>query len=499
VVGEPHRVRDLADRLLAAEGQESLRTVDAKRSLVAMRRQAVRAAEGAHEMRGRERGDRRQTRQRDRLGRVLVQILAGGPERGSGRRPPRVGLLGAGERHEEVSQCHVCLEPLARRPEAGECATGGCAVDDETLTRRRALRREVRHKARRWPMPILRILRRVRLTRRDHGERAAWKDDPAPAHRIAPGAAHIEAPLPVLVHMGRASGRRAWGIAVALDEHVAGQLRNHRLDIAAVRVQKVASRGSTPRMTELTEVVAGLRAVSLEELDERASLLRRVDNKYAVPRRAFLELVERLRADHDVLEINACRQFDYATVYFETRDLRCFRDHVESREPRFKARTRLYRDTEDCVFEVKLKCGDGETDKRQAKHPADQAEELTESALRCLHDAPDGAGIELHDRLAPALHTGFRRITLATREQSARLTCDIGIRLTSHDGKSVAMQDDLVLVETKSEDGESPADRALAELGAEQISLSKYRVGMSLVGGAPTEEPQPGSEYFAGS
>jgi hypothetical protein len=30
----------------------------------------------------------------------------------------------------------------------------------------------------------------------------------------------------------------------------------------------------------------------------------------------------------------------------------------------------------------------------------------------------------------------------------------------------------------------------------EQISLSKYRVGMSLVGGASTEERQPGAEYF---
>jgi hypothetical protein len=53
----------------------------------------------------------------------------------------------------------------------------------------------------------------------------------------------------------------------------------------------------------------------------------------------------------------------------------------------------------------------------------------------------------------------------------------------------------MILVETKSERGESPADRELAELGLEPISLSKYRVGMSLVGGGD-RAPQPGAELF---
>jgi hypothetical protein len=58
------------------------------------------------------------------------------------------------------------------------------------------------------------------------------------------------------------------------------------------------------------------------------------------------------------------------------------------------------------------------------------------------------------------------------------------------------MRPDLVLVETKTEDGRSPADRALAEMGYETISLSKYRVGMSRVGPDGARGSQPGSEYF---
>jgi hypothetical protein len=236
--------------------------------------------------------------------------------------------------------------------------------------------------------------------------------------------------------------------------------------------------------------------VSLRELDRRAALLRRVDNKYAVRREPFAELMERLLKDHEVLDIDGRREFVYASTYFETRDLRCFVDHVEGRLPRFKARTRLYVDSDTCVFEVKLKRSDDETDKRQLDYSPRDRGRVTPAARGCLDEALSDAGLELPDELEPSLETGFHRVTLAGRGGSERLTCDFGVRLSRPGGASVELRADTVLVETKSENGESPADRTLAEMGIESISLSKYRVGMSLVGGARTDEPQPGSELF---
>jgi hypothetical protein len=248
---------------------------------------------------------------------------------------------------------------------------------------------------------------------------------------------------------------------------------------------------------EIMGALGRFRGISLSELDERASLLRRVDNKYTVPHDTFLELLRRLSGDHDVLDMDGRREFAYQTVYFETPSLRCFCDHVEDRFPRFKARTRLYRDTRSCVFEVKLKAREDETDKRQVEHPPERTDELTEAARECLDSALDDAGIELHDPMEPRLKTGFRRITLAARGKPERLTCDIGVRLTAAAESAVAaMSADLVLIETKSEHGQSPADGVLSELGVDRISLSKYRVGMSLVGGARAAGRQPGSEYF---
>jgi len=57
----------------------------------------------------------------------------------------------------------------------------------------------------------------------------------------------------------------------------------------------------------------------------------------------------------------------------------------------------------------------------------------------------------------------------------------------------------VLLVETKTHGEEGRVNRALARMGVDEISLSKYRVGISLVGNASTDEAQPGSDLFAAS
>jgi hypothetical protein len=249
-------------------------------------------------------------------------------------------------------------------------------------------------------------------------------------------------------------------------------------------------------MADLDQLLDAFDGISLDDLEDRAALLRRVDNKYALPLGAFERLARRLSEDHQVLEIDGRRMFHYSTTYFETSDLRCFVDHVEDRVPRFKARSRLYEDTGECVFEVKLKRSDDETDKRQIDYEPAERRRLTDQARSCLNDALDRTGIEPPGDLSASLTTAFERVTLAARDGADRLTCDFGVRLIGGDDEAVSMQPDLVLVETKSEAGDSPADRELAQMRVEQISLSKYRVGMSTVGRAQRFGAQPGSELF---
>jgi hypothetical protein len=235
-------------------------------------------------------------------------------------------------------------------------------------------------------------------------------------------------------------------------------------------------------MKEIDEILGALPAVSLETMDERAALLRRTDTKYVLDENAFRELLHTLAPDHEVLEIDGCRRFAYKSVYFDTPDLRCFRDHVEDRLPRFKARTRTYEDTGHCVFEIKLKVGQGETDKRQIDYRPDQADQLDGRATECLRQALADIELEAPEQpLEASLRTSFTRITLAARTRSERVTCDLGIRLERPGAGSAGLRDGLVVVESKSEHGDSPADQALARRGVEPVSLSKYRTGIALL------------------
>jgi hypothetical protein len=236
--------------------------------------------------------------------------------------------------------------------------------------------------------------------------------------------------------------------------------------------------------TGLESLLGSFGTVDLEELDQRAALLHRVDVKYVADRDTFAALCERLRRDHEVLEIDRRRLFNYETVYFDTSELRCFHDHEQGRLPRFKARTRLYKDSNRCVFEVKMKVGDDETDKRQIDHPPGDRRTITEDSAAFLADTLRETGIEQPDGLEPSLRTSFRRATIVAATRPDRLTCDVDLQLARHE-ESARMEPGLVVLESKSENGKGPADKLLEELGAEPISLSKYRTGIELLAEQP--------------
>jgi len=70
------------------------------------------------------------------------------------------------------------------------------------------------------------------------------------------------------------------------------------------------------------------------ELDELDALQDRVDVKYVIEMDTFTALTEELRETHRVLEIDGRREFTYRTSYFDTPDLRVFRDHQQRRRGR---------------------------------------------------------------------------------------------------------------------------------------------------------------------
>jgi hypothetical protein len=232
--------------------------------------------------------------------------------------------------------------------------------------------------------------------------------------------------------------------------------------------------------------VRGFEPISLDELDGAAALQRRVDHKYLISREQFSQIAAGLRRDHRVLSIDGEQVFAYESVYFDTPSLRCYEDHVTGRRPRFKTRSRLYQAAGTCVFEVKLKRADGETDKRHLDQPVEAHGKLTPQAQEFLAATLSKAGLDAGE-FGPSLITSFVRATFGAG--SARTTCDFGVHLSLPDGPATQLREDLCLVETKSEDGRSPADRLLEEICAQPRSFSKYQTGIqALAKGGPDPE-----------
>ena len=224
--------------------------------------------------------------------------------------------------------------------------------------------------------------------------------------------------------------------------------------------------------------IEDLEPIGLEELDRRAALQRRTDQKYLLPRELMLELLGELAHDHLALEIDGRRRFAYESVYFDTPDLRCFFDHVEDRHPRFKIRTRLYVDSRRCEFEVKLTRSAGETDKRSIGHDPDRRETLSDEGRRL---AAELTGLAAPDELRPALRTEFTRVTLAAADEPERVTIDLGVTLSAVRHGRAELDAEHVLVESKTRDGDGRFDELMRARGIESTSLSKYRLGIGLL------------------
>ncbi|MFJ9614957.1 polyphosphate polymerase domain-containing protein [Streptomyces noursei] len=237
------------------------------------------------------------------------------------------------------------------------------------------------------------------------------------------------------------------------------------LPAAAVRAIGDAAQGAGP--------------ISLDELNERAALLARFDHSYLVPADTFRCIVGRLTDPHRpggpyrALAIDGRRAFRYHSVYYDTLELRSFHDHRQGRRLRFKIRERVYADTGERQFEIKLKGPRGDTVKRRrpltgAGTPLDpDCRGFLADTLRTAY------GIGAPAVLQPSLTTDYLRATFVA--DGERITCDAALVCDDlRTGRTVRCADDLVLVETKTTGHLTEADRLLHAHGIRPAVFTKY-------------------------
>lgn len=213
----------------------------------------------------------------------------------------------------------------------------------------------------------------------------------------------------------------------------------------------------------------------------KRKLLRRTDSKFLMPEGGVEALLEELGSSYAVLTAEGNMLASYRTLYFDTKEHRCFHDHRRGRRPRFKVRIRHYDDRVLSFLEVKTKGAGNVTSKaREPRVFRDDSLSLVDRAFLSKHTPIAGREFE------PMLWTNFSRLTLLSLHGPERVTIDLNLEFVA-DERAVAMRG-VAIVEVKQASFclRTPVMRELRSRHIRPASASKYCAALHA-----THNPQP--------
>ena len=229
-------------------------------------------------------------------------------------------------------------------------------------------------------------------------------------------------------------------------------------------------------MNALAGQLAGIPAIGLGDLVERAELLVRVDRKYVIRLSDASAMLSQLPPGTRVLQIDGRHQFGYRSTYLDTPGLDSYLTSGRSQRHRWKFRGRTYLDTGGNWLEVKTAGPRNQTVKQRITHPDPLQEGLSPEGVALVGGIVGG---ELARLLRPVLVTAYRRSTLLLADGGTRVTIDVDLGWTSLTTARDWERNRLTIVETKTGSTPSPVDRLLWANGHRPVRISKYGVGMA--------------------
>lgn len=212
-------------------------------------------------------------------------------------------------------------------------------------------------------------------------------------------------------------------------------------------------------------------AISLSEMNS-VSLMKRTDTKFVINNKQLIAVLETIKEEYKVLEINDNRIMNYTSLYFDTAENKFYKDHHNGKNNRTKIRQRKYVESNLCFLEIKQKNGKGETNKTRIS-VEDFEENLTNSSKEFITQTTK----KQYD-LTPSLWNGFNRITLVNLKSKERVTIDLNLSYRINDVQKEF--ENLVVVEVKQEkfNRKSKIVKALKLIKQHPYSISKYCIGM---------------------
>ena len=229
--------------------------------------------------------------------------------------------------------------------------------------------------------------------------------------------------------------------------------------------------------SDFDTILKQFESISLEEVS-RASLMRRKDNKYLFGCQFIPEVLELVKNDYRVLEIDGHRWQDYRTLYFDTIDHEMYYKHHRGKANRHKVRIRRYGSGKVHFLEVKKKNAKGITNKKRVRTSGMGHADLMKEEAFLTSCSPYESSI-----IDSALENDFFRITLVDPAQTERVTLDYGLRFSSRESSAKLDLPGVAVAEIKFEKylSDSSFHAAMRAFHIQPHRFSKYVIGMALL------------------
>jgi len=228
---------------------------------------------------------------------------------------------------------------------------------------------------------------------------------------------------------------------------------------------------------DFDKILKQFEAISLKEVN-KASLMRRKDNKYLFSIQQLPDLLEMVSKDYKVLEVDGSRSQHYHTRYFDTDGREMYHKHHRGLANRHKVRIRRYGSGDLHFLEVKKKNAKGITSKKRVQTSGMDHDIIMKEEAFLLSCSPyEGGGIDL------TMENDFSRITLVSHTQTERVTLDYGLQFSSNESEEQLDLPGIAIAEIKFENrlSGSSLHAALRQFRIKPRRFSKYAIGMALL------------------
>lgn len=212
--------------------------------------------------------------------------------------------------------------------------------------------------------------------------------------------------------------------------------------------------------------------ISLEDTN-RVKLMNRVDLKYVVNTQVLTKILELIRDDYSILEINNTRDLPYESLYWDTNCDYMYKMHHNGKLNRYKIRYRKYKTSNEVFLEIKYKYKGTRTIKKRIL--LDSLErKINDVAARFIQNNSPFKPVELE----PKIYTNFNRLTLVNKNLSERVTVDLGLHFSSSAQNKFSLRNTSI-IETKKDayKGDSKITEVLHHFGINPSGMSKYCLG----------------------